>query len=926
MKLTALYIDNQLADLPDDIAIRLNKILYEPSKGVTANKELSYSLSLPFSAVNNLIFGYSNVEEIRNKFDRLRPARLYSNEIEIFRGYFLLSSIKDEYKGNLVIPKIKTIKDIFDDRSLREIAVSAGNWFYPFDVPNGQTAFDLIRQKDSETVAKIDNGKYIPDCVFPYVLRGLVPKTPIKYEHWVNGENVGLYSSKTLIDKYARFGLEEFSPSFNVLKMLKKIFEANNLHLGGSAFADDRLRLLMMSYTNANDFIQEWNFGQLGEIKLAGSYSTHGDSSYPHDREPATSMLERHIFSEEYNIGSNDRAYKVLYTNLLDANNITISKAENKGGNILIENYKDKINRDATKVDLIIPMDGWYKINLKVDARLNNSTSNNWAGEKPKKIQNINGEEIKLSSSNHSSTYKGCFDVSRAEINLLRDYGTGEFQLNRYCQLFNSPNFKQSVNGISSIFPKNEGLAVMDASVNQNFVCGLSFGQGRNDNYNPTVQETQSGHTTGRGLTANASVIKNGWSINADFAQKEKIQAVYNGKTADKTNYIRNGENIAERYSEVLNAPISKASTSRTGGGTTGGNGNVSTIIYLSKGERLTLGLVQDKRQLDGGADDIGSIFAYINFDLEITPFRRGESWGNFLDNGSYDSNRILDWNDTNLNADSKIDLFTFLPNDVKANDFIENFCKAFNLDFVQVKENSFELNTKTQRIKSNTIIDLDSKASLDERENQALDIPSEVNISFTIKDDEQGYFETQKDGSGFFKTGAINDNVLTEKSTFSYNWFKKMRIEATGQNIDLPIISNTEVWNDTVDDYGEMMLKVYRDYPIRFWYVKKEMAKLKDGYYTILLSNSLEYLNKIELTYEDKHYSITRAFFDIIVSNESNYTILELYLTPFEYQQINSSTLIRFNDDSYFVASISGFDSSGRNKAKLKLIRRIIK
>ena len=50
----------------------------------------------------------------------------------------------------------------------------------------------------------------------------------------------------------------------------------------------------------------------------------------------------------------------------------------------------------------------------------------------------------------------------------------------------------------------------------------------------------------------------------------------------------------------------------------------------------------------------------------------------------------------------------------------------------------------------------------------------------------------------------------------------------------------------------------------------------------------------------------------------------IECYLSPDEYDQLNGAKLVKLNNDLYYVAAIEGYDPLGRNKTKLRLIRKM--
>ena len=54
-----------------------------------------------------------------------------------------------------------------------------------------------------------------------------------------------------------------------------------------------------------------------------------------------------------------------------------------------------------------------------------------------------------------------------------------------------------------------------------------------------------------------------------------------------------------------------------------------------------------------------------------------------------------------------------------------------------------------------------------------------------------------------------------------------------------------------------------------------------------------------------------------------SNYVNVEVFLNPIEYIQIKGGALVNFDSDLYYTSEISGYDPSGANPTKLKLIKK---
>lgn len=125
---------------------------------------------------------------------------------------------------------------------------------------------------------------------------------------------------------------------------------------------------------------------------------------------------------------------------------------------------------------------------------------------------------------------------------------------------------------------------------------------------------------------------------------------------------------------------------------------------------------------------------------------------------------------------------------------------------------------------------------------------------------------------------------------------------------------------------YADAVLKRYTNQPFRFWYF--------DGLFDIWfnfngrplrlarVSEVLPGLNT--LNYRNKPKTILDNYFTLLISGSSHYTELEAYLTPAQYEAMDGALTAKFNGDIYYIAEISGYDPTGRNASKLKLIRKI--
>ena len=65
--------------------------------------------------------------------------------------------------------------------------------------------------------------------------------------------------------------------------------------------------------------------------------------------------------------------------------------------------------------------------------------------------------------------------------------------------------------------------------------------------------------------------------------------------------------------------------------------------------------------------------------------------------------------------------------------------------------------------------------------------------------------------------------------------------------------------------------------------------------------------------------------YFDIKYDTDGNYINFNCYLNPQEYLDIKNGAYIRIDSDTYQPIEVSGYDPSGRNKASIKAIQKII-
>lgn len=893
-----LYINNQLCEIesPENFSVYLKRQLLNPAELSTKDAQRSYDISLPATATNNAIFGYTNTEEVRGKFSQLYDAQLLVNGIKIFDGKFKISEIgKDYYKGNLGVPAAKTVKDIFGEKMMNQV----GEW--PVD-------FTDVKDMTKYNTGTYDKQKYgdIPPCIFPLVLYRLLQKKELSN---------GTYTRKDVIDDTVSFGRDDFPPSVNCLQMLEKIFEGEGYTLTGSAFNDERLTNLYVSYKNPKDYEMLWNYGKLAEISLNvnwGNYTNYGNITSPY------------YIETKYSRNEPEDGHPLYAVDLLNS----------ESGRVTVSRGKGNIATVGNRTIINIPYTGLYKLTFDADIFLDYGVDAVY-NQEPKIISPISYFEDNRIVDN--------LKRRRFEVKVIKYSGNDPVNLDDviYDNVFYKDNQNQNkdddANTKNKFFPQSGAINFIDQKQNPNLLCGISFGENYGD-YNPADDKK---------LYCNPMAIKGGLSWYGDTS--EPIYAA-----TKSPNYMQAyTENGTEKYKlcEPTKYEIDFSgieNSAMVSGENMKGWGKVRQVVWLKRGEKITIVTNSDEGthyKLNVFPTQIvpkesGWLRHEINTSISLELFRDNTDWIKIdLENNGTGA---MDWSEQSSFSKDDIDLIKFLPKESKIDEWIDNFCKAFNLRLTQSDSKTFELNTNNKRENTGSyLIDLDMKANVNiSRKNNSLGLPNLYELGFTIDKSEQGYVESGDEGGGRFETGSPEDKKISQTSNFSYNWFKTLYNADQSVAARVPVISDKEVWKDTVLDYSNMKSNDYIGKAQRFWYRKEgEFYSVKIGdtenVQLALLSDTFENSErKIRLDYKnksnsnsnrisDKADSIFDSYFYILADAENSYTIVECFLSPEEYRNIDNS-IIRFNSDLYTVTEIDGYDPLCKKKATLKLIRKM--
>ena len=235
----SIYVNGNEVELysQDDLNLRINNKIYDPSKISTSTAEYSFSFDLPKSKVNNKIFDFADVHAKKNKFGKNYNCEVYADGTLIFNGTLRLKSISDkDYKCNLVSIKQNKIEEIFGDHKMNEL-----KWLTAF---SGIDTINVVNQSTST------------DYFFPFVCYGAFQKEPEQTYGDVN-----VYTSKYDLDKSLLVYQETFPPSPKITTLVQKLFEQFGYNVEGDIFNDEIASSIYLSEYLKDDQDPAYNLG-----------------------------------------------------------------------------------------------------------------------------------------------------------------------------------------------------------------------------------------------------------------------------------------------------------------------------------------------------------------------------------------------------------------------------------------------------------------------------------------------------------------------------------------------------------------------------------------------------------------------------------------------------------------------------------------
>ena len=81
---------------------------------------------------------------------------------------------------------------------------------------------------------------------------------------------------------------------------------------------------------------------------------------------------------------------------------------------------------------------------------------------------------------------------------------------------------------------------------------------------------------------------------------------------------------------------------------------------------------------------------------------------------------------------------------------------------------------------------------------------------------------------------------------------------------------------------------------------------------------------SNLNLSYKNTENSLLNQYFNFIPYLASNYIILDVYLSPDEYNMLKNGAMVHIDSDLYYPVEINGYDPTGYNKTELKLMKKL--
>lgn len=960
----ALYINDELVDLEsqESLGIRINNVIFNPTQVSTTSGEYSYSFKIPSTPNNDKILNHANILAKTNKFHVRYPAQVYADGDLIFNGSLTVKKFnakEKEYECNLVNIKVNTLDEIFKDDVLTDMS-----WYVPFE------GASTINQVNSATTS---------NYWFPFVSYGAFAKNQVSFDE---SSEYADYTSKFTIDSTNTFYLEDFYPSLNVVETMKKCFESKGYTVGGNIFNDKYLNNIYASVSLAEGQDPIYNVGnpKFGKLDvnisldpLSGSNLNHQHvqdlnwkyfpcayalsngkpTNFNFEEIAVTNILRWATYNTKSNMLQGDGIHSDYYIEIPADGFYRISLsgtcslrqssslvAEQTGGKLYVAPMHTGFDIfDPQEWEVEIPVDMMRTMPFEI--QLNKGLDPQIELIKGKWNLEMMYPDVKVDKVRDTVNYQE-YNNKKNTINCFphepfgRDWKPAQSPYETWtkssiCNYDKVADWNSTrANTPNGYHNGNNDVMCYDPVVSDAFICGFST----------------MGNDIGGGTTA---FIKDGWSWSKTYTVKNN--AFYNqlGYMTDSTINPRSNVN----YNFLVGAPNGYCSI-----GWRTVSAKINGMVELKKGDILTLNLI--KRVYRNSSGDL------LNYDVKINNLNLGIE---AVTDQSYELlKRQMNIGDfgwtTPTRFPSQLNLFNFTNKEKKVSEWLTNIKDAFNLSF-EMNGNNVDINTN-QGIKKDimTAVDIDDRVNSDEAESEMISYPKEMSVQYRIDTEEHGFYNSvpteyidredwKKFGESGFTVIQLNDDsyvTQTQNKTtqYSYTWYDTFRLDYSiyggegGTDIRIPVIEKEEYMIDKVNDQEAMAHRGYQ-LPQRFffrtftpiksstdanlwidvWNNPSTSTRTTPHDYFVYLYAPVNEWEGINLSYKDSEKSLLTEYFNVFPMLSSNFVTVETFLNPNEYIQLKGGSLVHFDDDLYYISEISGFDPSGSNKTKLKMVKK---
>lgn len=790
-----LLVNNETVDIEsqESINIRLNNVLYNPAEINSSEAEYSFSFDLPATPKNNRIFSYANNPSAVNKFTKVYNAKLNANGI-VFDGTLVVNSVeKNKYNVSLVTIRAIDYEKIFGDETMDKI-----DWYVPFD---GAVSINDY------------NSSLETDVVFPLISYGAFQKAP-KYSDEVGND----YTSKFDLDEYNRWYAETFYPSPKMITTLKKCFEHKGYVVEGDVFNDTFLNNIYQSVNLSDEQDPLYNLGNptFGKVDLSVTATTSGNGYEQELAFPYFFVGNQGAFGDMSEVVNEYNFKAVRIYDLLSEGTVSINQDKS-----YLFQPKEHI--------IVIPADGFYKIDMEVESLTQRSTSltvGNWYLPENTmhglKEQNITitsdlreatpfeihlvrnyEDDIELIKGKHNVEYFNgnpndavshgrtnktewltCYpheDPYNAPIptkqndltfrNTKGRYGGARYKYDSDGEATSEGGSRSGSGSGSGGFGGRRSAPLKTREYSANMRGYVYKDDGNIMCYDPAVNPNFiAGFTTMHG--GSPAVIKNGRSWSVSCADENR--AFYTQDGYRKVTMVNEVETFTPsdfNKNEYIDAPNNTFTSSSNSA-----SGRLTAMVYLKKNDIIQLYGVQ--RAYDDVSGTTVNYTTSVKMNLTITA-------------ASPNKYEILKRSGYGYNSPSQFDydlrIGNFFNSETEIAEWVQNIVNAFNFD-VRESGNVISIYKKTKfPNKDGVLINIDDKVNTNDAKILPIDFPKSMAVKYKIDTDEYGFeCSVPQDkinlddwfnygDSGYTTINLSEKEGATDKSLdlqFSYTWY----------------------------------------------------------------------------------------------------------------------------------------------------------